>query len=83
MGIAKEKQKLLFNKFSQVQTPGSHVGTGLGLYIVKGIIEAHGGAISLQSELGHGTSISFTLPLGALTSTPQPYEPVSLHKAVN
>ncbi len=62
-GIAKDKQSSLFEKFSQVQTPNAHVGTGLGLYIVKGIVQAHGGTVSLTSDLGVGTIITFTLPL--------------------
>ncbi len=62
-GIPKEKQKFLFSRFSQVSTPNAHVGTGLGLYFVKGIIEAHGGTVSLDSEEGHGTTITFTLPI--------------------
>jgi signal transduction histidine kinase len=37
-------------------------GTGYGLYLCKTIIEAHGGAISIKSELGKGTSVTFTLP---------------------
>ena len=37
-------------------------GSGLGLAVVKALVEAHGGAIEVASELGHGTRISFTLP---------------------
>jgi signal transduction histidine kinase len=62
-GIPKDKQHLLFSKFSQISTPGAHVGTGLGLYITKGIIKAHGGTIMLNSEVDKGTSITFTLPI--------------------
>lgn len=69
IGIPKEKQGLLFSKFSQVNQKNHddpqqpNPGTGLGLYITKGIIEAHGGSIYLNSEEGAGTTISFTLPV--------------------
>jgi len=43
----------------------SRKGTGLGLYIAKGIVEAHGGSLSVESERGHGTTFAFTLPLAA------------------
>lgn len=62
-GIPKEKQHLLFTKFGQIATANAYVGTGLGLYFVKGVVEAHGGKISLESEVGHGTTITFTLPI--------------------
>ncbi|MEK9145731.1 MAG: HAMP domain-containing sensor histidine kinase, partial [Elusimicrobiota bacterium] len=38
-------------------------GTGLGLYIVKSIVDAHGGTIRLESEVGKGTKVFFTLPI--------------------
>ena len=38
------------------------VGTGLGLYITKAIIESHGGTISVRSEEGHGTTFTFRIP---------------------
>ncbi len=73
IGIAKEKQHALFTKFTQIASPGSHVGTGLGLYIVKGIVDAHGGKILLDSDLGKGTRITITLPITALpTEKPLP-----------
>lgn len=58
IGIPKEKQPALFTRFAGR-------GTGLGLYIVKGIVEAHGGTVTLDSEAGKGTTISFTLPIGS------------------
>ncbi len=61
IGIAKDKQKDIFSKFYQIQRGG----TGLGLYIVKGIIEAHNGSVYLESEEGKGTTISFTLPISS------------------
>jgi len=66
MGISEEDQKDLFSKFYQIRkTPHelAKKGSGLGLYIVKGIVEAHGGQVLVKSEVGQGTTISFTLPL--------------------
>jgi signal transduction histidine kinase len=63
VGIPKEKQSLLFSKFGQFNSAHGTNGTGLGLYIVKGIVEAHGGTVKLESEEGKGTTITFTLPL--------------------
>jgi len=66
MGISEEDQNNLFSKFYQIKkTPHelAKKGTGLGLYIVKGIIEAHGGQVLVKSDVGQGTTISFTLPL--------------------
>ena len=74
VGISKEQQAQLFTKFTQVGHPSTQVGTGLGLYIVKGVVEAHGGAVKLESEPGHGTTISFTLPI-VLMQTPQRMSP--------
>lgn len=65
VGIPEEKQSSLFSEFYEVEANnGNHpTGTGLGLYITKSIIKAHGGTISLVSEANKGTSISFTLPM--------------------
>ncbi|HEX9101202.1 MAG TPA: ATP-binding protein, partial [Polyangia bacterium] len=38
-------------------------GTGLGLWIVKGLVEAHGGRVSVDTRLGAGARFSFTVPL--------------------
>lgn len=64
IGIPQDKQKDLFSKFYQVtKTSNSVQGTGLGLYLVKGVVTAHNGSISLVSEEGKGTTITFTLPI--------------------
>ncbi|HZE72517.1 MAG TPA: ATP-binding protein [Pyrinomonadaceae bacterium] len=61
-GIPQEYLPHIFDKF--VQVPGAATGgAGLGLAISRLIIEAHGGQISVQSELGHGSTFTFTLPV--------------------
>jgi len=63
-GISKENLSRLFNKFEQFGRPSSssEKGTGLGLVISKSIVEAHGGRIWAESELGQGSSLIFILP---------------------
>lgn len=66
-GIAIEKQSGLFHKFYQVDTTvkRNFQGSGLGLSICKGIIEAMGGRIWVESDGKHGTTFYFNLPLDA------------------
>ena len=64
IGIRGADQKRLFSKFVDLAKPKwVQKGTGLGLYITKGIAEAHGGQIRVDSEEGRGSTFSFTLPL--------------------
>ena len=61
VGISKEKQAHLFERFYQAQENPAR-GLGLGLYIVKEIIEQHHGRIWVESESGYGSTFSFSLP---------------------
>lgn len=63
-GIPKEKQKDLFKKFYQIDTSvtRAHQGLGLGLAICKGIVEVLGGNIWIESDVGQGTTIYFSIP---------------------
>ena len=64
-GISLENQARLFKQFSRLadaQTRGIP-GSGLGLYISKRIVEAHGGQIWVDSEPGSGAAFSYSLPL--------------------
>jgi signal transduction histidine kinase len=63
IGIAEEARKSLFEKFYQVKSTTRVGGLGLGLYISKRIIEAHGGRIWVESVEGAGSTFSFTIPL--------------------
>jgi PAS domain S-box-containing protein len=63
-GIPSEYLSHIFDKF--VQVPGAATGgAGLGLAISRLIVEAHGGQISVQSVMGHGSTFTFTLPVAA------------------
>jgi two-component system, OmpR family, phosphate regulon sensor histidine kinase PhoR len=63
-GIAPREQKRVFDKFYRAPDPLSRniEGTGLGLAMVKHIVSAHGGKVSVQSELGKGTTFTIALP---------------------
>ena len=61
-GIPPEHLAHLFERFYRVPSNSTARGTGLGLYICRKIIEAHGGEIGVMSELGVGTRFYFTIP---------------------
>lgn len=65
-GISSEDQTKLFGEFQRLSTQptGGEKSTGLGLSIVKKIIEAHRGTVGVESRIGKGSTFSFTIPLG-------------------
>jgi len=62
VGVSEEAQERLFEKFERGATSGQGSGLGLGLYISRKIVEAHGGKISARSELGAGSTFTVRLP---------------------
>ncbi len=62
-GMALEQQAALFQPFARLQQTGAVEGTGLGLYIAHAIVEAHGGRLWVESEVGKGSSFCLALPL--------------------
>lgn len=63
-GIPEDDLPKLFNKFFR-RDHGRPDGTGLGLWISRGLVEAHGGRLTATSTVGRGTTFAFTLPLNA------------------
>jgi PAS domain S-box-containing protein len=66
VGIPYEHQPYLFDRFWQAR-PAGRSGAGLGLPIVKGIVEAHGGEVTVKSVPAQGSSFSFTIPISGTT----------------
>ncbi|TML62079.1 MAG: hypothetical protein E6G18_01400 [Actinobacteria bacterium] len=65
MGISAEDQRRLFRRFFRTSTANEQAiqGTGLGLAIVKAIVDGHGGRVTVESEVGSGTTFCVELPL--------------------
>ena len=69
VGIAPEDQAAVFEEFRQVGAASKKIeGTGLGLAISRKFIELHGGKIWVKSQVGAGSTFTFSLPLDALRS---------------
>ena len=64
-GLTVEEQAHVFERLYQVPgaAPSAREGLGLGLYICKELVERHGGTIRIVSEIGVGSTFSFTLPV--------------------
>src|SRR5713101_7863217 len=64
VGIAPEDQEAVFEEFRQVGTADKKAeGTGLGLTLCRKFVELHGGKIRVRSELGRGSTFTFTIPV--------------------
>lgn len=70
IGIPSDKKDLVFERFQQVDKSltRSHEGSGIGLSIVRSLIELHGGTISVESEYGAGTEFIIELPVNVLST---------------
>jgi PAS domain S-box-containing protein len=67
IGIAEDMQGIIFERFQRVAKNGSIAGLGLGLYISRQLVEAHGGSIYVESELGKGSLFIVELPISSST----------------
>lgn len=71
VGIPEAELPHIFQMYWQKE-PDRKKGMGLGLYIARRLVEAHGGRIKVESRVGVGTTVSFTLPMVSATGRPQP-----------
>jgi signal transduction histidine kinase len=69
-GIEAERLAAIFDRFN----PFSESGSGLGLALVRRLVESLGGQIAVESRLGHGTTFRFTLPIAAAEAMHHPVE---------
>jgi signal transduction histidine kinase/DNA-binding response OmpR family regulator len=78
-GIAPDDQATIFEAFKQTPAAAGQEGTGLGLTLARQLIEAHGGTIAVESEVGRGSRFTVVLPLGraAKETVPATAEPVA------
>ncbi len=70
VGIAMDDQASIFEAFKQAAAAAGLEGTGLGLTLARQLVEAHGGSIDLESEVGRGSRFTVVLPLGRASREP-------------
>ena len=63
-GIPTDEQPRIFDRLFRGDTSRAERGLGLGLSVVKAVVEAHGGTVEVASEPGHGSTFTVRLPLG-------------------
>jgi signal transduction histidine kinase len=83
LGIPKDQIGRVFQRFESRSQGGKHRGAGLGLSIVKSLVELHGGTIAIDSEENHGTCVTVRLPerpLPAESGMRPPLAPLARHK---
>lgn len=68
MGIAPDELPHIFERFYRAREGRKTEGLGLGLYITRLMVEAHGGQVGVESRLGRGSTFSFTLPISEANS---------------
>ena len=68
VGIPKEQQQRVLERFESRSQGSKHRGAGLGLSIVKSLVELHGGSMSLESEPGRGTRVTVRFPENGMRS---------------
>jgi signal transduction histidine kinase len=64
-GIEREDQGLIFEKFGRVSDGTAKPGTGLGLFIARSIVEAHGGTLEVRSGAGRGATFTVSVPVAS------------------
>ncbi|MFN2520594.1 MAG: ATP-binding protein [Candidatus Limnocylindria bacterium] len=74
IGIADDSLEIVFDRFARVESEATRYvdGTGLGLPIVRQIVQLHGGRVWAESRLGHGSAFHLTLPLVAVPAIASP-----------
>jgi signal transduction histidine kinase len=67
-GIPPDEQPVIFEKYQRGRASATVEGSGLGLYIVKSVVERHGGTVGVESTVGVGSTFTIRLPLGMIVA---------------
>jgi signal transduction histidine kinase len=70
IGIDQKHQKMIFERFRRATSDTKYQGLGVGLFIVKQIIEAHGGKIDIKSSLNKGSTFTIEIPIREALANP-------------